>query len=129
MSLSYMRRFLPSFVKPTSYLAQLTAERTRSTVMAGPFAGMGYIESSVGSAHIPKLLGIYEGEIAPCIEQICRSRPELVVDLGAAEGYYAVGAARSFLARESSLSSRRNSEDGTCPGWPTEWRGGSGRNS
>ena len=89
-----MRRFLPSFVKPTRYLARLTAEKTHSTVMAGPFSGMRYIESSIGSALIPKLLGIYERELAPCIEEICRNRPELVVDLGAAEGYYAVGLAR-----------------------------------
>jgi hypothetical protein len=111
--LSYMRRCLPSFVKPTSYLARLAAKRTHSTVMAGPFAGMGYIESSVGSAHIPKLLGIYEREVALCIEQICRNRPKLVVDLGAAEGYYAVGLARRLprsrlIAFESSELGRRD---------------------
>ena len=93
-----MRRFLPSFVKPTKYLARLTAEKTHSTVMAGPFSGMRYIELSIGSALIPKLLGIYERELAPCIEEICRNRPELVVDLGAAEGYYAVGLARRLPA-------------------------------
>ncbi len=60
---------------------------------AGPFAGMRYAGGSVGSCFIPKLLGTYERELAAKIEWICQQQPELVVDLGAAEGYYAIGLA------------------------------------
>ncbi len=42
---------------------------------------------------LPKLLGIYEKELAPCMEQACQARFPLIVDVGAAEGYYAVGLA------------------------------------
>jgi hypothetical protein len=53
-----------------------------------------YVEDSVGSAYLPKLLGIYERETAGCIESICRQAPDVIVDVGAAEGYFAVGLAR-----------------------------------
>jgi hypothetical protein len=55
---------------------------------------MRYVRFSEGSAYIPKLLGIYEQELAPYIEQAVERQPRLVVDLGAAEGYYAIGMAR-----------------------------------
>jgi predicted RNA methylase len=51
------------------------------------------VEDSVGSAYIPKLLGIYENELAAQVEEICRRKPGLIVDIGAAEGYYAIGLA------------------------------------
>jgi hypothetical protein len=61
---------------------------------------MRYVHGSHGSAYIPKLLGIYERELASYIEQAVTRQPRLVVDLGAAEGYYAIGMARRLpLAR------------------------------
>ncbi len=64
------------------------------TVLAGPFAGMKYVHSSVGSVLLAKLLGTYELELQPIIEGICRQPASLLVDVGAAEGYYAVGLTR-----------------------------------
>ena len=61
--------------------------------MHGPFAGMRYLDLSVGSCFIPKLLGTYERELASKIEWICERQPGLVIDVGAAEGYYAIGLA------------------------------------
>lgn len=55
---------------------------------------MYYGKVSVGSVYIPKLLGTYEREIAGVVEKICARQPELIVDVGAAEGYYAIGLAR-----------------------------------
>jgi hypothetical protein len=55
---------------------------------------MRYAQVSYGSAYIPKLLGIYERELAPYIERAVERQPRMVVDIGAAEGYYAVGMAR-----------------------------------
>lgn len=63
-------------------------------VLAGPFEGMRYVRSSCGSALLPKLLGTYENELHPAIERLCRLGADVIVDVGAAEGYYVVGMAR-----------------------------------
>jgi hypothetical protein len=75
------------------YLGQLVVRRTRMRVMRGPFAGMQYIDRAIGSAYMPKLLGSYERELNHCVEAICAREPQLIVDIGTAEGYYAVGLA------------------------------------
>src|SRR5579859_5362525 len=85
-----LRRVLPEGIRPIGYLTHLVRKRTRARVRSGPFAGMRYVDASIGSAYLPKLLGIYERELHPVIEEACASRPGLIVDLGAAEGYYAV---------------------------------------
>jgi hypothetical protein len=88
-----LRRAVPARYRPIGYLNHLARTRTAGRVLAGPFAGMRYVDTSVGSCFIPKLLGSYERELAPKVEWICRRRPTLVVDIGAAEGYYAIGLA------------------------------------
>ena len=40
------------------------------------------------------MIGAYEASLAPVIESIIAKAPELIVDIGSAEGYYAVGLAR-----------------------------------
>lgn len=63
-------------------------------VKHGTFAGMKYPKmESVGSALFPKLLGSYEKELEPLFEEICRKSYTEIVDVGCAEGYYAVGLA------------------------------------
>jgi SAM-dependent methyltransferase len=63
-------------------------------VRHGIFAGMKYPEAaSVGSALFPKLLGSYEREVQPILEVAMKSRYTEVLDVGCAEGYYAVGLA------------------------------------
>lgn len=76
--------------------ANLIAARMADLVVrSGPFAGMKYpIARSTGSTLFPKLLGCYERELAPIVESICRTPYSTVVDIGCAEGYYAVGFAR-----------------------------------
>ncbi|MEH1827705.1 MAG: hypothetical protein V7L22_20600 [Nostoc sp.] len=73
------------------YLTHLTQAKTTCKVQAGPFAGMRYIEKSIGSAYIPKLLGIYERELNPFIEKACQLDIQKIIDIGGGEGYYAVG--------------------------------------
>jgi len=64
------------------------------TVKHGAFQGMRYPDAkSVGSALVPKLLGSYEREIQPLLERICSTEYSEIVDIGCAEGYYAVGLA------------------------------------
>lgn len=63
-------------------------------VRHGPFKGMKYPGmESFGSALFPKLIGSYEREIHYIIEEICKNKYTEVVDVGCAEGYYAVGLA------------------------------------
>jgi hypothetical protein len=63
-----------------------------TNIINGPFKGMKYISESVGSCHMPKILGIYENEIYPTLLNFL-SNSDLFVDIGAGEGYYAVGSA------------------------------------
>jgi hypothetical protein len=63
-----------------------------STVLNGPFSGMQYPEESILSRHsIPMLLGSYERELHEIIDAALRHTYQLVIDVGSAEGYYAVG--------------------------------------
>jgi len=70
-------------------------ERNGCTVRYGPFAGTVYPRQAALSRHsIPKLLGTYEQELHGVIEEIGRRKYDVVIDIGSAEGYYAVGLAR-----------------------------------
>ena len=62
------------------------------TVATGPFQGMRYARlQSAGSALLPKLLGSYESELHPALEELLAHEYTAAVDVGCAEGYYAVG--------------------------------------
>jgi len=79
--------------------AELTEELLRAlgpTVHSGPFAGMRLgTEASWGDGDLaPKLLGCYEGELHGAIATAVSRRPTTIVNVGCAEGYYAVGLAR-----------------------------------
>ncbi len=63
-------------------------------VCHGPFKGMIYpVPDSLDRAMIPRIVGSYEKEIQPIIEEICSKSYESIFDVGCAEGYYAVGLA------------------------------------
>jgi hypothetical protein len=64
------------------------------TVRAGPFAGMEYLAETSWVGFFPRLLGVYEEELHGVVERAIEAGPELVIDIGSAEGYYAVGLAR-----------------------------------
>jgi hypothetical protein len=62
-------------------------------VLTGPFAGMKYHNTSSFGPITPKWLGSYECEIQDLVERMCGNRYENIVNIGSAEGYYAVGLA------------------------------------
>jgi len=77
---------------------------------------MDYLTESVGSVLEPKLIGIYEREIHPFVEALVESKPDTVIDIGSAEGYYAVGLARrlpgsTVIAFEVEVEGRRLLQD------------------
>jgi hypothetical protein len=60
-------------------------------IHSGPFRGVRYISAAAGSTMLPKLLGTYELELHDAVEKFCAAQPDVIVDVGSAEGYYAVG--------------------------------------
>jgi predicted O-methyltransferase YrrM len=91
---SAIRLAIPARFRPIGFLTKLVEQRTGRRVRAGPFVGMNYVNRSCGSAYLPKLLGTYERELHWCVENICSMKPGLILNVGAAEGYYAIGLAR-----------------------------------
>jgi hypothetical protein len=78
----------------TEALRELTS-RCGHTVLHGPFRGMIYPPDSLSSRQgIPLLLGTYESELHSIISAIRPGDYDRVIDIGCAEGYYAVGLAR-----------------------------------
>lgn len=55
---------------------------------------MRYVSTAPEGSIFPKLAGTYEKELHPLIEEIALSDYRRVVNVGSAEGYYAVGLAR-----------------------------------
>ena len=79
-------------------LANTIIARHGTVVQSGPFAGMDYVAVATEGALAPRLLGVYEHELHPTIEAMSNWGLEEVVDIGCAEGYYAVGLARRLPA-------------------------------
>ncbi len=76
------------------YLQKLVRSRTQMRIFDGPFKGMEYCDISHASVLEPKLIGIYEKELADVVTNLLAIPFDTVIDIGAAEGYYAVGFAR-----------------------------------
>ena len=65
-------------------------------IISGPFQGIQYIDEASGSVLLPKLLGTYETALQPWIIEIIKEGYDTLIDVGCAEGYYAVGLARAL---------------------------------
>jgi predicted O-methyltransferase YrrM len=80
------------FVDPDKMLFESVIGR--SVVKRGPLEGLKYPSfTSFGSSIYPKIIGSYEAEIAPVLKQIIATNYSEILDIGCAEGYYAVGLA------------------------------------
>jgi len=78
-----------------SLLIQLTLIRAEGqAVLSGPFKGMKLANGSVTGCYVPKLLGCYEAELHPYIEEATQRGYGTLINVGTAEGYYAIGMAR-----------------------------------
>ena len=78
-----------------SVLIQNTLLKQQGTVvMQGPLAGMDFLPQSAEGCHIAKLLGCYEQPLQPFIEEAIANAYPTILNIGCAEGYYAVGMAR-----------------------------------
>lgn len=65
-----------------------------AVILSGPFEGMRYVSRPPAGSLAPRLLGCYESELHETLEALIEDAPEAVIDIGCAEGYYAIGLAR-----------------------------------
>lgn len=96
-------------------LANTYISHQGARIWGGPFAGMEYVAAATEGALIPRLLGTYESELHPHLAAFA-SEVDCVIDIGCAEGYYAVGLARlmpsaQVFAFDISETARRRCAD------------------
>ena len=70
---------------------RLVRRQTDGRVVSGPFAGMWY---GLPVPHLPAYLGTYELELHPLLAELAATPFDLVLNVGAADGYYTAGLAR-----------------------------------
>jgi len=105
------KRVVPLHWHPQPYLIRRIRKEGTIGVKSGPFRAMKYVDSSVGSVLLPKLLGVYEKELHFAVERACDLGFSSIINIGAGEGYYAVGMAirnpdARVLAFESDAAGR-----------------------
>ncbi len=67
------------------------------TILNGPFKGIRYPSIDITELTLtPKITGSYEMQLVPLINQIAKIPYNNILDIGCAEGYYAVGFAKLF---------------------------------
>lgn len=69
-------------------------------VLNGPFAGMTYLNEPVWGSVTPRWIGSYESCLWPVVNEIITRGYTRVIDVGCAEGYYAVGLSRALPKAE-----------------------------
>jgi hypothetical protein len=81
-------------------LAERFIDTHGSKVLAGPFTGLRYGPAWIKDVDAPiaKLIGTYEEELHPFVNEAIERAPPVFVDIGCAEGYYAVGFAKASPA-------------------------------
>ena len=84
--------------------------RREKRIVNGPFKGMHYEGHSICSESDPKFLGTYEIELAPTLLNWRQIPFNTIIDVGAAEGYYAVGL--SLLFPDSHVIAFETTESG-----------------
>ena len=90
-----LRKPLSWLASPFAYASARVAIAGRCRVLSGPFAGLRYPPSFVPLQLFagPYQVGSFELELHPAVERIAAAGPATVVNVGSAEGYYAVGMA------------------------------------
>ena len=72
-------------------LAKRVSQQTNGKVAKGPFAGMKLNYDLLPVHGAPKFLGTYEQELHQVVERAIELAPPSILNVGCAEGYYAVG--------------------------------------
>jgi hypothetical protein len=92
-----LNNLLRLLAKHRSGLIQSTILQHQGTrVMEGPLAGLDFLPHSAEGCHVPKILGTYEQPLHQTINEIIATGYQTILNIGCAEGYYAVGLARKM---------------------------------
>jgi hypothetical protein len=75
-------------------LARTFVQHHGLKIFSGPFEGMEYLTYATEGCLVPRLIGCYESELHEDLQWFAQSGIDTIVDIGCAEGYYAVGLAR-----------------------------------
>ena len=89
-----LKRKLPHWAQPYLLAHWLYYWLAGRKVVAGPFKGLRYVYTSVGSAYYNKLIATYEVELHDEVQKLIELGPKKIIDVGTAEGYYAAGFAK-----------------------------------
>jgi hypothetical protein len=109
--MAIISRFPPARFKRSVFAPQfLDRLKKGQTVVGGPFKGMQYYGEAVCGPWAPKIMGVYESELAPCLLNWSAISFQQIIDVGAAEGYYAVGCA--MLWPQARVTAFESSEEG-----------------
>ena len=68
-------------------------EKNGVRVLQGPLRGLNFVEQSSEGCHVAKLLGCYEQPLQRYLVRAIDRNYETLINIGCAEGYYAVGLA------------------------------------
>jgi hypothetical protein len=88
---------------PASVIAEINAKTDtilkkvspNNIILNGPFEGIHYIVEGIGESTIlPKIVGSYESQLHNIVEAIITKNYGDIIDIGCAEGYYAIGFAK-----------------------------------
>ena len=90
--LAWMLRLLAKW--RSQMIAGTIVARDGPIVQSGPFAGLVLGPHATEGGHAPRLLGCYEHELHAEIERLAARGFHTVLNIGCAEGYYAIGLAR-----------------------------------
>ncbi|EOZ95642.1 hypothetical protein A33Q_3004 [Indibacter alkaliphilus LW1] len=95
--MALMEKFRESNLQIQDNILQKLNLHQELKVVNGPFKGLNYIHKATGSMFFPKLIGSYEEPIHDWVYEIIgNSNYKKIIDIGCAEGYYAVGFAKKM---------------------------------
>jgi hypothetical protein len=110
-SVAIVSRYFPArFRRSISAARFLERLKKSQTVAGGPFKGMLYEGQAVCGAAAPKIMGVYESELAPFLLKWSVIPFRHIINVGAGEGYYAVGCA--MLWPHATVTAFESSEEG-----------------
>jgi hypothetical protein len=87
---------VPKRYHPYWKLRRLIEANTNGIVLSGPFKGLLLPPKAAFGVYYPKVLGTYELELHDIVKEIITRDFATVIDVGAAEGYYACGFAATM---------------------------------
>ena len=95
--INQLNNALRLLAKHRSVLIQNTLIQNEGlNVLQGPLAGLEFISQSAEGCHIAKLLGCYEQPLQSHVQAAIAADYDSIINIGCAEGYYAVGMARKL---------------------------------